>query len=87
MKQDLLAKGLNFSLPTLSTSSILQDITFYLFLNWYSMRVSNDRKYICSHRLYACRNTQKLNGLDCRKITSLPDIEKVIYMARHFNHG
>ena len=87
MKQDLLAKGLKFLLPTLSTSSILQDITFYLFLNWYSMRVSNDRKYICSHRLYACRNTKKLNGLDCRKITSLPEIEKVIYMAGHFNHG
>ena len=33
MKQELLAKGLNFLLPTLSTSSILHDITFYLFLN------------------------------------------------------
>ena len=33
MKQDLLAKGLNFLLPTLSTSSILQDITFYYFVS------------------------------------------------------
>ena len=29
-------------------------------------------------------NTRKFKGLDSRKITSLPDIEKVIYMARHF---
>ena len=28
---------------------------------------------------------QKFKGLDSSEITSLPDIEKVIYMARHFN--
>ena len=27
-----------------------------------------------------------VQGLDSREITSLPDIKKVIYMARHFNH-
>ena len=26
------------------------------------------------------------NGFDSREITSLPDIKKVTYMARHFNH-
>ena len=30
-------------------------------------------------------NTRKFKGLDSREITSLPDIEKVIYIARHFN--
>ena len=31
-------------------------------------------------------NTRKFKGLDSSEITSLPDIEKVIYTARHFNH-
>ena len=61
-------------------------ITFYLFLNCFSMGVSDDLKYVCCHRLYACINTQKLKGLDSREITSLPEIKKVIYMASHFNH-
>ena len=30
-------------------------------------------------------NTRKFKDLDSREITSLPDIEKVIYMARLFN--
>ena len=60
--------------------------TFYLFLNWFSTRVSNDHKYLCSTRLYACINTRKFEGLDSREMTSLPDIKKVIYMAGHFNH-
>ena len=34
----------------------------------------------------ACISTRKLKGLDSREITSLPDIEKVIYMARLLNH-
>ena len=25
--------------------------TLYLFLNWFSMRVSDDQKYVCGHRL------------------------------------
>ena len=36
--------------------------------------------YTCVHV-----NTQKFKSLNSREITSLPDIEKVIYMARHFN--
>ena len=40
---------------------------------------------VCCRRLYACINTRKFKGLDSREITSLPEIEKVIYMARHFN--
>ena len=53
MKQDLLTKG--------QGSSILQDIKFTfhilfddLFLNWFSTHVSDDRKYVCGRRLYAC---------------------------------
>ena len=34
----------------------------------------------------ACINTRKFKGLDSREITSSPEIKKVIYMARHFNH-
>ena len=49
------------------TSYFIDVDTFYLFLNWFSTRVSDHQ------------------GLDSREITSLPDIEKVIYMARHFN--
>ena len=49
-------------------------------------RVSDDRKYVYGRRLYACINTRKFKGLDSREITPLPEIKKVIYMARHFNH-
>ena len=48
--------------------------TFYLFLNWFSTRVSDDQKYLSGSRLYACINTQKFKGLDSREITWLPDI-------------
>ena len=50
------------------------------------MRVSDDQKYLCGHRLYMRINTPKFKDLDAREITSLPEIKKVIYMARHFNH-
>ena len=46
---------------------------------------SDDRKYVRGCRLYACTNTRKFKGLDFTEITSLPEIKKVIYMARHFN--
>ena len=69
-----------------STSYFIDIDTFYLFLNWFSTNVSDDWKYVCGRRLYACINTEKFKGLDSREITSLPDIEKVIYMARLFNH-
>ena len=68
------------------TSYFISLDTFYLFLNWFSTHISDDQKYLCGSRLYACINTRKFKGLDSREITSLPDIEKVIYMARHFNH-
>ena len=42
----------------------LRIFTFYLFLNWFSMHVSDDLKYVCGCRLYACINTQKFKGLD-----------------------
>ena len=51
-----------------------------------STLVSDDQKYLCGSRLYACMNTRKFKGLDSRETTSLPDIQKVICMARHFNH-
>ena len=66
------------SLPTLATSSILQNIfSFYLFLNWLSTRASDDLKYVWSRRLCPCINARKLKGLDSREITSLPEIEKI----------
>ena len=68
------------------TSYFIDVDTFYLFLSWFSTRVSDDRKYVCGRRLYACIKKKKFNGLDSREITSLPEIKKVIYMARHFNH-
>ena len=68
------------------TSYFIDVDSFYLFLNWFSTRVSEDRKYVCGRRLYACINTRKFKYLDSREITSLPKIQKVIYMARHFNH-
>ena len=53
---------------------------------WFSTRVSDNRKFVCGRRLYACINTRKFKGLDSREIKSLPGIKKVIYMGRHFNH-
>ena len=35
------------------TSYFIDVDTFYLFLNWFSTRVSDDRKYVCGRRLYA----------------------------------
>ena len=44
------------------------------------VRVVGSRLYLSGSRLYACINTGKFKGLDSREITSLPDIERVIYM-------
>ena len=54
-KTNLLAKGFIFT----SYFSEVEYSSFYLFLNWFSMRVSDDRKYMCGPRLYACINTPK----------------------------
>ena len=35
------------------TSYFIDVDTFYLFLNWFSTRVSDDRKYVCGRRLYS----------------------------------
>ena len=59
------------------TSCFIDLDTFYLSLNWFSRRVSDDRKYARGHRLYAL----KFKGLDSRKITSLPEIKK--WFASH----
>ena len=63
--------------------SILQVFYFYivfnnLFLNWFSTCVSDDRRYVCDCRLYACIITQKFKGLDSRQITSLPEIKNMM---------
>ena len=65
---------------------LLYRCRYFLFLNWFSTRVRDDRKYVCGSRLYACINTRKFKCLDSREITPLPEINKVIYMACHFNH-
>ena len=58
------------------TSYFIDVNTFYLLLNWFSMRVSDDQKYLCGSKLYACINTWKFKGLNTREITSLSDIQK-----------
>ena len=55
------------------TSYFIDVDTFYLFLNWFSTLVSDDRKYVCCRKLYACINTWKFKGLDSGEITSLPE--------------
>ena len=77
-KQDLLAEG--FLLPNLSTS--IRFICFWIDL----VRLLATTRTMSGCRLYTCINTQKFKGLGSREITSLPEIQKVIYMARHFNH-
>ena len=69
---------------------------FLLYQRWYFLFISeliflyacfsDDQKYLCCCRLYACINTRKFKGLDSREITSFPEIKKVIYVARHFYH-
>ena len=44
-----------------------------------SATVSDDQKYVCSCRLYACINTRKFKGLDSREITSLPEIKSYLH--------
>ena len=36
------------------TSCFIDLDTFYLSLNWFSRRVSDDQKFFCDRRLYAC---------------------------------
>ena len=75
----ILAKG--FLPPTLSTSILF--ICFSIDL----VHVLATTKNTSAVAAYTCVhvNTQKFKSLNSREITSLPDIEKVIYIARHFN--
>ena len=86
MRRRLILQETWFTRWRFFTSYFIDVDTFYLFLNWFSTRVGDDQKYLSGSRLYACINTRKFKGLDSRETTSLPDIEKVIYMARHLNH-
>ena len=74
-----------YSLRFFTSFFIIVD-TFYLFRNWFSTRISDDRKHVCGSRLYACVNTRNFMGLDFRETISLPEIKEVIYMVRSFNH-
>ena len=40
------------------TSYFVDVDTFSLYLNWFSRRVRDDRKYVCGRRLYACINSR-----------------------------
>ena len=67
---------------------------FLLYRRQYFLFVSQLIQYTCQQlpkipllqQANACINTRKFKGLDSREIPSLPDIKKVIYTARHFNH-
>ena len=63
-------------------SGYLLFICFWIDLVHYN---SDNRKCVCGRMLYACINPWKFKGLDFREITSLPEIKKWFYMARHFN--
>ena len=60
------------------TSYFIDVDTFYLFLNLFSTRVSNDQKYLSSNRLYACiihenfieLSSQNVRGFDHTTILS-----------------
>ena len=65
-----------FLLPTLSSSILF--ICFWIDLVRLLATTGNTSA--------VAGYTRKFKGLDSREITSLPEIIKVIYMARHFNH-
>ena len=62
----------NFTAKGFFTFCFMDVDTFYLFLNWFSTRVSDNRKYVCGRKLYACINTRKLKGLDSSSLRSCP---------------
>ena len=65
-----------YSLKVFFTSYLIDVNTSYLFLNWFSTLVSDDRKYVCGRRLYACINTRFQRNYIIAKI------KKVTYMTR-----
>ena len=58
MRRQLILHKTAFPRWRFFTSYFIDVDTFYLFLNWFSTRVSDDRKYVCGRRLYACINTR-----------------------------
>ena len=76
MRRRLILHETRFTRSRFFTAYFIDIDTFYLFLNWFSTRVSDDWKSVCGRRLYACINTRKFKGLDSREITSLPVIKK-----------
>ena len=59
MRRRLILQEIGSTRLRFFTSYFIDANTFYLFMNWFSTRVSNDRKYVCSCRLYVCINTRK----------------------------
>ena len=59
------------------SSGYLLYISVNLVLNWFSMHVSDDWRYVCGRTLYSCIIKQKFKDLDLREITSLPEINSL----------
>ena len=76
MRRRLILQETGLSRWRFFISYFIGDDTFYLFLNWFSKRVSDDWKYVCGRRLYTCIYTRKFKGLNSRAITSLLEIKK-----------
>ena len=66
MKQDLLAEG---SFTTYFDGRVFFRIfTFYILFDD-STRVSDDRKYVCGRRLYACINRKALDNINLNQMS------------------
>ena len=81
MRRRLILHETAFTRWRFFTSYFIYVDAFYLFLNWFSTRVSDDRKYVCGRGQNERTNTRKFKGLDSREISSLPAIKKVIYIG------
>ena len=51
MRRRLILHETRFTRLRFFTFHFIDVDTLYLFLNWFSMRVSDDQKYVCGHRL------------------------------------
>ena len=76
MRRRLILHETGFTRSRLFTSYFIVLLPTLLFLNWFSSRVGDDRKYVCGRRIYTCINTRKFKGLDSREIASLSWINK-----------
>ena len=68
------------------TSYFVDVDTFYLFLNWFSTRVSDGQKYLCGSRLYAWINKRKFKGYTCTATEMIPTIEMISATEMTPNH-